>query len=146
MYLKTQFFLCVFVASVALYADHFGGFLENIDDELQMLNLSKEQEVALKGIIKNHHKFLRQWYSDSLANSEKMMKNFADSTLKNNTPDIARDKSLAIDKIDAEHRFMMSVYEILDANQRRIFSAKIKAKNKENKKLNKDRGFVKYRE
>ena len=141
-----KFLAIIFVASVALHAENFGGFLENIYDELQMLNLSKEQEVALKDIIKNHHKFLRQWYSDSRTNNEKMINNFANSTLKNNAPEFARDKSLAIDKIDMEHRFMMSVYEILDMNQRRIFSAKIKAESKNGKKLGKEKGFVKYGE
>ena len=139
-----RFLAIIFVASVALHADNFGGFLENIYDELQMLNLSKEQEVALKGVIKNHHRFLRQWYGESRANNEKIIKNFANSTLKNNAVEFARDKSLAIDKIDMEHRFMMSVYEILDMNQRRIFSAKIKAENRDGKK--KDKGFVKYGE
>ena len=139
-----RFLAIIFVASVALHADNFGGFLENIYDELQMLNLSKEQEVALKGVIKNHHRFLRQWYSESRANNEKIIKNFANSTLKNNAVEFARDKSLAIDKIDMEHRFMMSVYEILDMNQRRIFSAKIKAENRDGKKQ--DKGFVKYGE
>ena len=141
-----RFLAIIFVASVALQAENFGGFLENIYDELQMLNLSKEQEVALKGVIKNHHKFLRQWYGESRANNEKIINHFANSTLKDNAVEFARDKSLTIDKIDMEHKFMMSVYEILDMNQRRIFSAKIKAESKDGKKLGKEKGFVKYGE
>lgn len=133
------------MATTALKAEQFGGFLESVYDELQMLNLSKEQEVALKNVIKNHHKFLKQWYSDTRTNNEKIMKNFGDSSLKNNAPEFAFDKSFANDKIHAEHRFMMSVYEILDKNQRRIFSIKINKKS-ENKGNTKDKSFLKYGE
>ena len=135
--------LCIFTAFVALKAEQFGGFLESVYDELQMLNLNKEQESALKGIIKNHHKFLRQWYSDARANRERMMKNFGTSALKNNAPEFALDKSLASDKICEEHKFMMSVYEILDANQRKIFSEKVSKADKKGAK-SKEKGFVQY--
>lgn len=140
--------MCIFMATAVVKAEHFGGFLENIYDELQTLKLSKEQEDALKKVIKHHHQFLRQWYSDERANNEKMMSNFANSSLKSNASEFARDKSLANDRACAEHKFMMNVYEILDEKQRRIFSAKIKAESKGMKKPNKpkEKGFVKYGE
>ena len=139
------------MATMALKAEQFGGFLESVYDELQMLKLSKEQESALKGIIKNHHKFLRQWYSDVRANKEKMMANFGDSALKSNAREFALDKSLANDKICAEHKFMMSVYEILDINQRKIFSEKISSKDTKitknpSKSSKQEKGFIKYSE
>ncbi len=150
VFLRFLAILCIFMATTAIKAEQFGGFFENIYDELQMLKLSKEQENALKNIIKNHHKFLRQWYSDERANKEKMMRNFANSSLKSNAPEFAQDKSLMNDRICAEHKFMMSVYEILDAQQRHIFSTKIneKAESKATKKPKKEgeKGFVKYGE
>lgn len=140
--------LCVFVTTLALKAEQFGGFLENIYDEMQLLNLNKSQEIALKNAIKNHHKFLRQWYIDARKNNKKILEHFTDSTLKNNAHEFAMDKNLANAKIDAEHKFMMSVYGILDAKQRRIFSNKIKAETKDTRKSNKNKSankdFVQY--
>ncbi len=145
--------LCIFMATTAIKAEHFGGFLENIYDELQTLKLSKEQESALKNVIKTHHKFLREWYSSERANKEKMMQNFANSSLKSNAPEFAQDKVLMNDRACEEHKFMMSVYEILDEKQRRIFSAQIneKVENKATKKPPKGKesdknGFVRYGE
>ncbi len=118
--------MCIFALVTAIQAEHFGGFLENIYDELQTLNLSKEQESALKNVIKNHHNFLRQWYLDARTNSEKIMQNFATSSLQKSAPEFAHDKQLNIERINAEHGFMMSVYEILDSKQREIFGTKLK--------------------
>lgn len=142
------------MATTAIKAEQFGGFLENIYDELQTLKLSTEQESALKNVIKTHHKFLREWYSSERANKEKMLQHFANSSLKSNAPEFAQDKVLMNDRACAEHKFMMSVYEILDEKQRQIFSAQIneKVENKSAKKPKKGKesgeknGFVRYGE
>lgn len=134
---------------MAIKAEQFGGFLENIYNELQTLKLSTEQENTLKTIIKTHHKFLREWYSSEKANKEKMMRNFANSSLKSNAPEFAQDKALMNDRACAEHKFIMSVYEILNEKQRRIFSTQIneKVENKDAKKSKKEStkgGFVRH--
>ena len=151
-FLRFVAIFCIFMATTALKAEQFGGFLENIYDELQTLKLSAEQESALKNVIKIHHKFLREWYSSERANKEKMLRNFANSSLKSNAPEFAQDKVLMNDRACAEHKFMMSVYEILDEKQRRIFSAQINEKVENNgaKKPKKEHseksGFVRYGE
>ncbi len=118
----------LFAFSFMLNAEQFGGFLENIYDEIAKLNLNQTQRVALTETIKNHHNFLRKWYVDMKANSEQMMQKFANSTLTSDAAEFARGEKLSHDRIIAEYHFMMSVYEILDNQQRKSFSAKIKSK------------------
>lgn len=122
---KIIYFLCAIMLCNALKAEQFGEFVEYIYDEMNGLGLSPKQEIALRNAIKDHHHFLKRWYSNARANNVRLMRHFADSTLHSEAPEFAQDRTLSSDKILAEHRFMMSVYEILDANQRRIFSTKI---------------------
>lgn len=118
----------LFAFSLMLNAEQFGGFLENIYDEIAGLNLNQTQRVAITEIIKNHHNFLRKWYIDMKANGEQMMQKFSNSTLTGDAVEFARGEKLSHDRIIAEYQFMMSVYEILDNQQRQSFSAKIKSK------------------
>lgn len=120
-----RFLSILFSLILTLNAEQFGGFLENIYDEIAGLNLNQTQQNALTDIIKSHHNFLRQWYIDMKTNNEQIMIKFADSTLKSDEVEFSRGESLSNDRITAEHKFIMSVYEILDSKQRKAFSVKI---------------------
>lgn len=111
-----------------LNAEQFGDFLENIYDEIAELNLSQAQQLALAETIKNHHNFLRKWHIDMKANNERIMQKFISSSLTSDAVEFTREERLSSDRIFAEHRFIMSVYEILDSNQRKSFNIKIKQK------------------
>lgn len=111
-----------------LNAEQFGDFLENIYDEIAELNLSQAQQLALAETIKNHHNFLRKWHIDMKANNERIMQKFVSSSLTRDAVEFTREERLSNDRIFAEHSFIMSVYEILDSNQRKSFNIKIKQK------------------
>lgn len=120
--------LCIFIS---LQAD----FLENFYVELKELNLTKEQEIKLKNIIREHHIFLRQWYLSSKKNDDKIMESFFNSSLNEDSPEIAEALNLANERFRVQQQFLILVYDILDVKQRALLGDKIKQRAMSNKFL-----------
>ncbi|MGX3011247.1 hypothetical protein ACWIUD_06780 [Helicobacter sp. 23-1044] len=122
MKLKVLLF-CIFMASAA--AEQFGGFLEFVYDEASKLHLNKSQQIALNEIIKNHHNFLRQWYVDMKKNNEQILQKFTTSNLPHSAIEFTHGRQLSAERIDAEYKFILEVYEMLDETQRKAFREKM---------------------
>lgn len=115
-------YLFVFICIFTLRAD----FLGNIYMELKELNLSREQQIQLSNVIKYHHAFLRQWYIDFKKNNDDIMESFSNSSLSADSMIITNSINLENERIRAERSFLLSVYDILNKEQRAAFGAKIK--------------------
>lgn len=138
--MKVLYALC-FAMVVCIKADNFNGFLENIYDELHELNLTKEQEKALRLTIREHHKFLRQWYIDVKNNSDEVIKNFANSTLERHSIELMQDERLSEQRVKMEHDFIINVYNILNEDQRKKFGENINQQNHDNISSNSNTTF-----
>ena len=112
-------FICVFLT---LRAD----FLGSIYMELKELNLSREQQIQIRNIMRYHHSFLRQWYIDFKKNNDDIMESFSNSSLSPDSAIISDSINLENERVRAERSFLISVYEILNKEQRATFGARIK--------------------
>lgn len=129
--MRVLYALC-FAMVVCIKADNFNGFLENIYDELHELNLTIEQERALRATIKEHHRALRQWYIDVKKNSDEIIKSFADSTLEKQSIELMQDEHLSEQRVKMEQDFIINVYNILNEEQRKKFGASLNQQNHNN--------------
>lgn len=113
-------------------------FLGNIYAELRALNLSRGQQEQLKNIIKEHHIFLKKWHLDSKEINDKIMERFFNSSLSSDSSEIIKNINLENAKVQAEQKLLISVYDILNNEQRKAFGKKIIERNRRNI-ANKDR-------
>lgn len=137
--MKILYALC-FAVIVCIQANNSNSFLENIYDELHTLNLTSDQEKALRAAIKEHHRFLRQWYIDTKKNNDEILKSFANSSLDKQSIELMQDSRLAEEKTKMEQDFIINVYNILTEEQRKKFGENINKEN-DNKQANSNLNF-----
>ena len=114
--------LILFISFLMLKADFLGDFYM----ELKEFKLSREQQIKLNNVMKQHHEFLRQWYADFKKINDEIVDSFANSSLSADSIIISNSVDLESRKISAERNFLLRVYEILSKEQRAAFGAKIR--------------------
>lgn len=114
--------LTLFIFFLILKADFLGNFYM----ELQELKLSKEQQLKLNNLVREHHSFLYKWYDDFNKINNEIVESFSNSSLNADSTIISDSIDLEAKRVLAERNFLLSVYEILNKEQRAIFGEKIR--------------------